>query len=156
MITFLLAVLLAVGAVAFVLHPVVFGVEAPLKRTDEDPTEAHVRKNTALRALRDVEYDFHTGKLNEQDYRRLRNDVAREAAAAIRAADEDRPGSTADRDEAREAIEAEIQRYRERLREGLQCPECGRANGPGSRFCGQCGTRLPLPEPGSESSEVEV
>lgn len=156
MITFLVAVALAVAAVAFILHPVLFGVAAPLERTTEDPTEAQVRKNTALRALRDVEYDYHTGKLDEEDHRRLRNDVAREAVTAIRAADEERPGSTADGAEARKAIEKEIARYRERLREGLQCPGCQHANGPGSRFCGQCGQQLPLPPPEGESSELEV
>ena len=156
MTTFLLAVLLSVAVVAFILHPVLFQVEAPLERTGEDPTEAQVRKNTALRALRDVEYDYHTGKLDDGDYQQLRSDVAREAVAAIRSADEERPGSTADGSEAQAALEKEIARYRERLREGLHCPACRNTNGPGSRFCGHCGEALPLPKPEAESSELEV
>lgn len=40
-------------------------------------------------------------------------------------------------------IEREIERYRVSLRAGAVCRRCGRANPEGSRFCCECGRRLP-------------
>jgi hypothetical protein len=41
-------------------------------------------------------------------------------------------------------IEQEVLRYRTALRAGTLCVRCGEANPPGSRFCADCGKRLPL------------
>jgi hypothetical protein len=40
-------------------------------------------------------------------------------------------------------VEREIQRYRVSLSAGTVCRRCGRANPEGSRFCSECGRRLP-------------
>lgn len=42
-----------------------------------------------------------------------------------------------------EEVEARIARYRDALRDGTVCRRCGRANPRGSRFCAECGRRLP-------------
>nr|PZN90820.1 MAG: hypothetical protein DIU52_06280 [bacterium] len=42
-------------------------------------------------------------------------------------------------------LEAEIARYREALRAGTVCEHCTFANPPGSRYCADCGRRLPAP-----------
>lgn len=41
------------------------------------------------------------------------------------------------------AREAEIERYRHALRAGTVCRRCGRANPDDSRYCAECGRRLP-------------
>jgi hypothetical protein len=41
------------------------------------------------------------------------------------------------------AVEREIERYRAALRAGTVCRRCGCANPEGSRFCFECGRRLP-------------
>lgn len=43
-----------------------------------------------------------------------------------------------------EAVEAEVQRYREAVRAGTVCRKCGQANPRDSSFCFECGARLPL------------
>jgi hypothetical protein len=49
----------------------------------EELTDVQHRKRMALLALRDVEYDFHAGKLDEVDYRALKAQVSAEALAAL-------------------------------------------------------------------------
>lgn len=141
-----LALVFTVLAVLAVLHPVVTGRQAVLHRDEEEESEARSRKRTALRALRDVEYDFQTGKMDEEDYARFKSELASEALAAIEEEEarsgapgtgNGRGGASAD-----DALEAEISRYREALREGSTCPGCGAANESAARFCSSCGIRL--------------
>lgn len=40
-------------------------------------------------------------------------------------------------------VDAEIMRYRAAVGAGTVCRKCGQANPPGSRFCYECGHRLP-------------
>jgi cytochrome c-type biogenesis protein CcmI len=162
--------LLAVAVVFFVLHPVLFGEAAPMGRDDEELTDAQHRKKISLLALRDVEYDFHAGKLDEADYRRMKEEIASEALQAIdveeaewaaRAAS--KGGATASAPEGTgligeeaftrggavpvtDSIEAEIAALRASIREGIVCPHCGHPNARGSRFCGDCGSALPRAE----------
>ena len=59
--------LVAAAVVLFILQPVVNGIHASLERADDEMTETEARKRVALLALRDVEYDFLAGKLDERD-----------------------------------------------------------------------------------------
>lgn len=154
-----MGVVLATAVVAWVLHPLVAGQEAPLERGDDELTEAQHRKRMALFALRDVEYDYHAGKLDEEDYRKMKRQVSSEALAALDeeekewAAREGRraveaPGSGsasgADAADARaREIEEEIAALRVSLREGSVCRECGHPNPRAYRFCSECGGALP-------------
>lgn len=85
------ALVLATGVVAYVLYPVVAGVEAPLEGSDDETTDAEHRKRAALTALGDVEHDFHAGKLDEEDYRAVKRRLLAEAGAAARDDAEERP-----------------------------------------------------------------
>jgi hypothetical protein len=139
-VTLYLGVALVVAAVLlFIMQPVVRGLHASLEREDDELTETEARKRVALLALRDVEYDFLAGKLDEDDYRSLKGQLTAEALAALEADEAARVavagGSDAD-------IEAEIARVREGLRTGVVCTECGYANEQGSRFCSACGHAL--------------
>jgi hypothetical protein len=46
------------------------------------------------------------------------------------------------REQRRARVEADVARYRTSLRCGTICTRCGQANPGGSRFCGDCGSRL--------------
>lgn len=148
------AILLAVAAVFFVLYPVLSGREASMEREDDELTDAQHRKNVALLALRDVEYDYHAGKLDEADYQALKQEIASEALEALdaeeaewvakQAARQAREGAGAEGDaEVPEDVEAEIAALRASIREGTVCPQCGHPNPRGSRFCADCGAALP-------------
>lgn len=140
------AVLITLGVVLFVLQPLVTGRKAPLHRDDDEPTEAEARKRVALLALRDVEYDYATGKLDDEDYRHLRSELAAEALEALELegeetrepGDSDVGGYPAGRSV--DELEQEIAAYRAALREGVLCSSCGHLNEGGSQFCAQCGS----------------
>ena len=70
-------------AVLFVMLPVLRGDWATMGRSDDEVTEVDARKQAALRGLRDVEYDYHSGKIDQADYQLLKSDLARQALSAM-------------------------------------------------------------------------
>jgi len=136
---FLGAGLVAVAIVVFIVQPVARGLHASLERDDDELTETEARKRVALLALRDVEYDFLAGKLDDNDYRSLKGELTAEALAALEADERARAGTSGG---AEAALEAEIAQVRAGLREARFCSECGGQNEPGSRFCSACGHAL--------------
>lgn len=133
------AALVAAAIVLFILQPVVKGQQASLEREDDELTDTEARKRVALLALRDVEYDFLAGKLDEEDYRSLKSRLTAEALAALEADEAARAGAGQAADP---ALEAEIADIRARLRSGRVCATCGFANEADARFCSSCGARL--------------
>lgn len=107
-------------------------VAAPLLEEEPADPEApdgeaspEARKEAALDALEEIEFERETGKLSEEDYRRLRSKYARAAVEAREVAS--RTGDV--RPEADAGPGA--------------CPECGAEVGADARFCARCGTELP-------------
>lgn len=134
-----IGITLVTAAVVIVLvQPVVKGLHASLEREDDELTDTEARKRVALLALRDVEYDFLAGKLDEEDYRSLKGELTAEALAALEADEAARASGGAAADD----LEAEIARLRDGLRGGITCPACDFSNEAGSRFCSSCGRRL--------------
>lgn len=138
------AALVAAAVVLFILHPVVKGLHASLDRHEDELTDTEARKRVALLALRDVEYDYLAGKLDEEDYRSLKGELTAEALAALEADEKARSngGAPAGVGDAAAALEEEIARVRAGLHDGSTCTECGFVNEPGSRFCSACGHQL--------------
>lgn len=135
--------LVAAAVVLFIVQPVAKGIHASLEREDDEMTDTEARKRVALLALRDVEYDFLAGKLDEDDYRSMKAELTAEALAALEADDAAKKGTAAGGGAAAQAeLEAEISAIRERLRGGAPCPECAYTNEAGSRFCSACGAAL--------------
>ncbi len=76
-------ILVSAGVLLFVLLPVLRGDWAAMGRSDAEVTDVDARKQAALRGLRDAEYDYHSGKIDQEDYQVLKSDLAREALAAM-------------------------------------------------------------------------
>ncbi len=127
------AILITVGVILFVLRPILQGEEAPLTSEDggKDELAAQKRKR-ALMGLRDAEYDYHSGKLDHQDFLALKQEMASEVLGTIKGNEDERDAD----------IEEEIRMVRKGLEAGLTCLLCGQVNGKGSKFCGQCGSKL--------------
>ena len=128
--------LVALAIVFFIVQPVAKGMHVSLERDEDELTEAEARKRVALLALRDVEYDFLAGKLDDTDYRSLKGELTAEALAALEADEKARAGVSGDADA---ALEAEIAQIRAGIREAQFCSDCGAQNEAGSRFCSSCG-----------------
>lgn len=124
----------------FMVQPVARGLHASLEREEGELTETEARKRVALLALRDVEYDYLAGKLDEADYRSLKGELTAEALAALEADEMARSGAVSADTAA--ALEAEIAEARAGLKSGSFCADCGFSNEPGSRFCSACGHAL--------------
>lgn len=133
------AVLLVAAVVLYILQPMLSGQRASLHRELDEPTEAESRRRVTLLALRDVEYDYATGKLDEKDYASLKRELAAEALQAMEYADAEAAAGPAG---ASAEIEDEIARVRGGLRTGTACTACGSANEAESRFCAYCGAPL--------------
>lgn len=87
-------------------------------------------KETALLAIRDLDFDFETGKVSEDDYTALRSQLVVQAAQVMGAEEAGDDG----------ALEALIA-ARNQARDGdVSCPDCGKPSEKGSRFCSHCGT----------------
>ena len=126
-------------------------------------------RNTVLTALRDLDFDFQTGKLAEADYRVTREKYAARGVEILKELDalgDDGESPAAAEDEieaavqARRAakvmpsalkeddIEAAIRARRQSARGApqstlrAQCPKCGRPIDPSDRFCARCGAAL--------------
>ena len=145
--SFFLGVTLFAGAVLFfVLQPLLTGKRAPMGPSDSEMTDAEQKRRVTLLALRDVEYDRVTGKLDEHDYGELKREISAEALAALAVEEaERRDAGSAGASGARGGVidfEAELRRVRLGLRAGTTCRTCGHVNPSGSRFCAGCGKRL--------------
>ncbi len=137
---------LALGAAValYVLQPLVRRqrrVIDPRGETRRETLEAEYR--AALDAIRDLDFDFQTGKVLQKDYGVLREKYAAQGAALLKELDqlggrvrkERAAGTGADE------IEAMI-RARRKTAATQACPICGQPFLPGDRFCAKCGASL--------------
>ncbi len=144
---------LALGALTLVLSPLLSAVdESPREVPQEKPAARKAREremaNTAVDALREIEFDRETGKLSDTDYAELKQRYTREALAELRAADAAESvtvgGALAAAPSAvvtvEDAVEAAIQRARSNQK---QCGVCGPRPEPDATYCSSCGRSLP-------------
>ncbi len=117
--------LLGVAAAWFLMAPLRrSGARAPAEVEEEtDRSE----REAIYASIRDLDDDFETGKLEEADYQRLRDELRRRAVALLqqeRARTATRPAPAAEPAAA------------------LPCPRCESPSRPSDRFCAQCGQAL--------------
>lgn len=123
-----LGTVLGVGAIAFVLYPLFFTVrERPVRPVAPAPKGG---ADSAIRALREIEFDRATGKLSDADYAELRKTYGARALAEMRGADAKSPA---------DPIEARVRAYRESHRE---CASCGLRPEEDAIYCSTCGAHL--------------
>ncbi|MGQ0713526.1 MAG: hypothetical protein ACT4PJ_07315 [Gemmatimonadaceae bacterium] len=120
---------LALGALAYVLAPLIAADGgAPRAPSRPIPPTTDEEEGGAVAELREIEFDHATGKLSDGDYAALKARYTADAAA------EAQTSGVAD-----DAVEAEIRRARALTR---LCPTCGPRPEPGARYCSSCGAAL--------------
>ena len=128
----LLSAILATLAAAFVVRPIIARRTAVI--ADAAPgslLDAEARRRSTLAALKDLEYDYLGGKLDQADYLAQRDRLSYEALAAMRAAE------TAQAESGTGVVDGIVSRAAESIEHA-----CGFVNPPASRFCAGCGKRL--------------
>lgn len=123
---------LAIGALAYVLYPILAGaIAAPRRRAPAAHEMAKAEEQEAVVALREIEFDRVTGKLSDSDYQELKARYTGRALDAMRA------GSAQSADD---AVEAAVLAYRAHMR---SCTRCGPRPEPDALYCSTCGSFLP-------------
>ena len=86
------------------------------------------RKDSIYTALKELEFDFSTGKLSDEDYEALREKFSGEAADVLMQIDE---------------VEADAKKPAKSKKAAAgACETCGFKIKPGDRFCKSCGSQL--------------
>jgi hypothetical protein len=132
--------LLAVGALAFVLYPVFFGTIGTAVYAPVLPRQSE--RESAVAALREIEFDRATGKLSDVDYSELKARYTEAAVLAMRRESAGKAGVPAEHvasGSTDDEIEAAVRAYREHHAE---CPDCGPRPEPDALFCSNCGRYL--------------
>jgi len=157
----LIGVVLALLAVGFISYPLLreqLGDEETLD-LPEDLEDLLRRKESTYSALKELEFDFKTGKLSEGDFRELDSRYradALEILAAIDARDEgmrdtsDPRTSKAQRTRSRAGTVESAPAVAAPTLDPFTCAACGRVNPEGARFCAGCGDQI-----GVEAEETD-
>ena len=126
-------VLMAVGLVVFLGEPLVRqDTDSALPDIQADEGEMLLlQKDTLYTAIRDLDFDYHTGKVDQQDYVELRERLEDEAIATLRRLDTVDPLA---------ALDSEIERQIAALRQGDTGGDGGETTMPAT--CHGCGTTL--------------
>ena len=135
----LIGIILALASLAFILYPI-FNESPPQHATRDDFRGGdfqNIESQSAIDALREVEFDRATGKLSDADYASLRARYTKEAVAELRSAGVE---DVADADTDADAAEALISRFRARA---ASCSNCGPRPEPDAVYCSDCGRFLP-------------
>ena len=134
MLALALGTLLAVAALAFVLHPLLFDVRASSPRAPSRATRvAPAADEDAVAALREIEFDRATGKLSDTDYAELKARYTARALEAMRASGASETAGVED------VVEQAVLAFRARLR---SCAHCGPRPEPDAIYCSNCGGYL--------------
>lgn len=168
-----LIVLLAALAIGAVIWPILRPTRNKKLDLASDQTLAELtaKRDAALRAVKDLEFDNQTGKVSREDFPVYERALKEQAVAAIQAVDDyqnqQRYALAARQTELDATLEAEIAALRRApptaapeagtnghptdalltpgTADGLVsrfCPQCGRPVQPSDRFCALCGAAL--------------
>ncbi len=162
------ALVLTVLTFVFIAYPLFKQAARPKHvANDEKQHELYSRRDTTYSMLKELEFDFQSGILTEDDYHDLSARYKNQAISILKHLDdaeketnpEDaiekqilslrrgtgqrRPGTIGNSGKGA-AIEEQIEKEIKDLRRGTGrfCPQCGAKSQTGDRFCSQCGASL--------------
>jgi len=134
--TVFVALILVVLIFAFVVYPL-FKRRLPSANSvgDEKLQELYSERDTTYSMLKELEFDFQSGILTDEDYHDLETRYKRKAISILRGVDDLEKGTK---------VEEEIEKQVRELRQskGQLCPQCGARYQESDRFCSRCGASL--------------
>jgi hypothetical protein len=140
MLALVIGTLLAVGALAYVLFPLLFGTpSSAARRRSRFALPVRGGEEDAVVALREIEFDRETGKLSDADYAELKARYTARALTSMRADGGAPAGGAGTAGAPEDLVEATVLAYRARLR---SCARCGPRPEPDAIYCSSCGAYL--------------
>ncbi len=134
--TVFIGILLTVLIFAFIIYPFFKQrLRSADSVEDEKFRELHSRRDTTYSMLKELEFDFQSGILTDEDYRDLEARYKGKAISILR--DIDDLGKDT---EVEEEIEKQILELRRS--KGRVCSQCGTRCHKDARFCSHCGASL--------------
>ena len=138
-------IVMAIGLVVWVGEPLVRrgrDREAAADAQGDAVERLTLQKETLYAAIRDLDFDHQTGKVDAEDHAELRRQMEAEAADILRQLDLADPLADLDH-----VAEQEILAYRQKedsaaLTSDDTCPACGTALAAGPTYCPICGQSL--------------
>jgi NADH pyrophosphatase NudC (nudix superfamily) len=167
--TLVLAALISLLAVYFAVSPLLQPGRAALVLDDDKMVELLGRKDAALQAIKDLEFDYCVGKMSQEDYQRLDQRLRRQAIGLLQQIEKVAPAS-ASLDEELEGIIAQFRQTsvgQGRIEQGMAgqtapapvvstpqptrfCTECGKPVEAGHKFCAYCGAPIAQADPAAQ------
>lgn len=146
MLEMLIKVLLALTVVGFVGYPLVRGLQSPAEEEpeiSEELEELYRRKESTYSALKELEFDYKTGKLSEGDFQELDARYRSDALDILEALESTERGvpPAAARRRGGPTKRPRPEPVQSALAAG-ECADCGRLNPEDARFCASCGAAL--------------
>lgn len=127
-----------------------------LELLDEDFSEIAAlaaQKGEIVQQLRDLEVDYNTGKIDEEQYKERREKLENKGVSLMRELDKLRDGNR--------LTEQQLEEYRQQYvdssneSEKLECPDCGEDISHRDRFCRHCGCEIHEMQP-KENGNAET
>ncbi len=128
---FLVELTLLVLTLLFIAYPLFkrgSAVVSGQTLTESDYSDLLYRKEAAYTALIDLEFDYKTGKIDDNDYKTMKTGMESEALDILKRVDDCEKGRSS-----RTVPEAGKKHF---------CHNCGLQAEGDHRFCAECGTRL--------------
>jgi hypothetical protein len=157
-ITLILALLISLAALFYVIGPLV-AKQPPLLQVEDDRlSDLLARKDRAVRAIKELEFDHQVGKIDAADYLRLNDRLRRQAITLLQQLEQITPLSAV----LDEQLEAEIAQRRQAKPAPVKavsvppiqpvptaagaahfCTQCGARLDTSFKFCANCGAPVP-------------
>jgi len=139
----IVCVLLAVGAMGFTLL-VREGDLTPAPEENPELKHMEARRQVLYENLKDLQFEYHQGKLSDEDYQSLKAGFLYDLASVMDSLEqfEPRKGKQSKADQASRPVPKTKPKQTQSGAQTAPCPSCGSHNSAGNHFCGHCGALL--------------
>jgi hypothetical protein len=139
--------LIAISLVVYIGEPLLRRIADKSARQEVDDTAERLllQKEMLYGAIRDLDFDFQTGKVDQQDYAELRQQLEREAVHILRQLDAIDPLVAFDNEVEQQVLALRQRRLAPAGGSGPEtCAQCCTLLGHEENFCPSCGQPLRL------------